>query len=62
VYLEPDADDGRLSQAVRERSGREIAALLAEAQNAVAGHVGRQKLLTVTQQFHRLVEALDHGA
>ena len=62
VYLEPDADDQRLGQVVRERSGREIAAILAEAQGVIAGRAGRQKLLAVSQQLHRLVEALDHGA
>ena len=32
-----------------------------QAQGAIAGRAGRQKLLAISQQLHRVVEALDHG-
>jgi hypothetical protein len=62
LEVRPDADDGRLAQAVRERSGQDVAALLQQARSATAAAVGRQKLLTLTRQLHHLVETLDHGA
>lgn len=62
LELRPEADDGRLAQAVRERSGQDVAALLQQALGATAAAVGRQKLLTLTRQLHHLVETLDHGA
>jgi len=61
VHLEPEADDRRLSQAVRDRSGQEIGAVLQQARSAASGPVSRQGLLTLTQKLHRVVEALDHG-
>jgi hypothetical protein len=61
MELGPEADDGRLGQAVREQSGYEIAALLQDARSAASAPVGRQKLLTLTRKLHCLVEALDHG-
>jgi hypothetical protein len=61
LELGTDADDNRLGQAVRARSGQEIAGLLEQARNATSAPVGRQKLLTLTRKLHRLVEILDHG-
>jgi hypothetical protein len=61
VHLEPEADDRRLSQAVRDRSGQELGAILQQARGAASGPVSRQGLLTLTQKLHLVVEALDHG-
>jgi hypothetical protein len=62
LHLESQADDARLSRAVRDRSGQDIAALLAQAQSAMTRRAGRQELLTIAQGLHRAVEALDHGS
>jgi hypothetical protein len=61
LQLEPEADNARLSQAVCDRSGHEIAAILDRAETAASSPVSRQELLAITQTFHRAVEALDHG-
>jgi hypothetical protein len=61
LELGTEADDNRLGQAVRARSGQEIGDLLEQARNAASTPVGRQKLLTLTRKLHRLVETLDHG-
>jgi hypothetical protein len=62
LELGPEAEDGRIAQAVRERSGQDVAALLQQARGATSAKVGRQKLLALTRQLHHLVETLDHGA
>jgi hypothetical protein len=61
VHVEPDVDDVRLAQAVRDRSRQEIGELLQQARTAASSPVGRQELLAITQKLHRAVEALDHG-
>jgi hypothetical protein len=61
VHLEPEVDDARLAQAVRDRSGQRIDELLRQAQAAASGRIGRQELFAITQKLHRVVEALDHG-
>jgi hypothetical protein len=61
THLESDTDDGRLSQAVHKRSGREITALLRRATGAAALRPSRQELLETVKEFHRVVETLDHG-
>ncbi len=62
LQLEPKADNARLRQAVHDRSGYEIAAILADAESAASRPVSRQELLAITRNFHRAVEALDHGS
>jgi hypothetical protein len=61
LHLEPDSDDARLSRAVRERSGQEIAGVLKLADHAKSRAIGRKELLTIAQQLHRVTETLDHG-
>jgi hypothetical protein len=61
LHLDPHVDNSRISQAVHDRSGRDIAAILDRARDAASNRVTRQELLVVTKNFHRAVEALDHG-
>jgi hypothetical protein len=62
LHLEPDADDARLTQAIRDHSGQEIAADFEQAQIAMSRAVGRQELLTIAQKLHHVTETFDHGS
>jgi hypothetical protein len=62
LHVEPEADDTRLLQAVRDRSGAEIATVFHQAQIAMSRAVRRQDLLTLAQKLHRVTETLDHGS
>jgi hypothetical protein len=57
----PQNDDQQLNDLVERRAGPAVAAALRQAQEALQGPLGRQKLLAVSQKLHRVAEALDHG-
>lgn len=61
LRLDPEADNAQISQAVRARSGQEIAAILDQASAAASNPLRRQELLAITQRLHHAVETLDHG-
>ena len=62
LRLDPQLDNSRISQAVHDRSGQDIAATLESARDATSNRVTRQELLLIAKNFHRAVEALDHGS
>jgi len=62
LHLEPETDNARLRQAVRDRAGEDTAALFEQAQGTQSRAVGRQQMLTIAQKLHRVAETLDHGS
>ena len=61
LHLEPLADDQRLGQAVRDRTGLEIGVAFEQVHNARSAPISRKRLLTLAQELQRVVERLDHG-
>ncbi len=61
LLVDPQAEDRQLCEAVERRAGPAVAAELRQAQEALKASVSRQQLLALSQQLHRVAEALDHG-
>jgi len=62
LHLEAEADDELLRRAVRDRLGGEASAVFERAGNAASRAAGRQELLTIAQELHRVTETLEHGS
>jgi hypothetical protein len=61
LVFDPQGEYRQLHEAVQRRAGAAVAADLQQAQEALKGTLSRQQLLAVSQELHRVAEALDHG-
>ena len=61
LAVDRTVEDRQLCEMIQRRAGPAVAAELRQAQAALRGSLGRQKLLAVTQKLHHVAEALDHG-
>jgi hypothetical protein len=61
LLLDTQVEDAQLCDAVQRRAGDAVAAALQKTQAAMRGPIGRQKLLELTHELHRVAEAIGHG-
>ena len=61
LFFDNQVEDGQLCDALEHRAGPAAAAALRNAQAAMQGPIGRQKLLELTHELHGAAEAIEHG-
>ena len=61
LFLDPQIDDGTLCDALERHAGSGAAARLRHAQSVLKSAIGSHKLLSLTQELHRVTETLEHG-
>lgn len=61
LFLDAQADQRQICEAVQRRAGPDAAARLRQAQEILRGPIGKQRLLALVQDLHRVTEAIERG-